>query len=97
MNTVIRILFRRAMALTALRPAARALQWTSGEVVLRPQADGTVPAAVYAFRNDTVAPGTITQVGSSCDCATADLAQKRMRAAGAVPAGAGLTFYARVK
>ena len=47
MNSVIRILFSLAMTLAALRPAARALQWTGIEAVLRPQADGTVSAAVY--------------------------------------------------
>ena len=76
MNSVIRILFSLAMTLAALRPAARALQWTGIEAVLRPQADGTVSAAVYEFRNDTAASVTITQVTSSCDCATADLAKK---------------------
>jgi hypothetical protein len=57
-------------------PAARALQWTGTEAVLRPQADGAMPVASYPFRNDTAAPVTITQVTSSCDCATADLAKK---------------------
>ena len=33
-------------------------------------------AAVYEFRNDTAASVTITQVTSSSDCATADLAKK---------------------
>ena len=57
-------------------PTAYALQWTSTEAVLRPQADGTMPVASYAFRNDTAAPVTITQAVPSCDCTTIDLAKK---------------------
>ncbi len=76
MNSVIRILFLLAMALAALLPAARALQWTSVEAVLRPQADGTIPVASYGFRNDTAAPVTITQAVATCDCTLIDLAKK---------------------
>jgi len=76
MNTVIRILFLLAMALAALRPAARALQWTSIEAVLRPQPDWTMPVASYPFRNATSAPVTITQAVATCDCTLIDLAKK---------------------
>lgn len=57
-------------------PAARALQWTGTEAVLRPQADGAMPVASYPFRNDTAAPVTITQAVATCDCTTIDLAKK---------------------
>jgi hypothetical protein len=72
--------FKHGLVLAAcifgLVPAAPALQWTSTEAVLRPDANGTVPSASYEFRNDTAGSVTITQVASSCDCATADLAKK---------------------
>jgi hypothetical protein len=55
---------------------ASALQWASTEVVLRPQADGTMPVASYGFRNDTAAPVTITQAVATCDCTLIDLAKK---------------------
>jgi len=57
-------------------PTAQALQWTTVEAVLRPQADGAMPVAGYAFRNDTAVPVTITQAVPSCDCTTIDLAKK---------------------
>jgi len=57
-------------------PTAYALQWTTVEAVLRPQADGAMPVAGYAFRNDTAVPVTITQAVPSCDCTTIDLAKK---------------------
>ena len=57
-------------------PTARALQWTSTEAVLRPQADGAMPVASYPFRNDTAAPVTITQAVTTCDCTLIDLAKK---------------------
>ena len=57
-------------------PTARALQWTSTEAVLRPQADGAMPVASYPFRNDTAAPVTITQAVATCDCTLIDLAKK---------------------
>ena len=57
-------------------PTAYALQWTTVEAVLRPQADGAMQAASYAFRNDTSTPVTITQAVPSCDCTTIDLAKK---------------------
>ena len=76
MNSVIRILFSLAMTLAALRPAARALQWTSTEAVLRPQPDGTMPVASYPFRNATAAPVTIIQAVATCDCTLIDLAKK---------------------
>lgn len=57
-------------------PTAYALQWTTVEAVLRPQADGTMPVASYGFRNDTEAPVTITQAVASCDCTLIDLAKK---------------------
>ena len=57
-------------------PTARALQWTSTEAGLRPQADGTMPVASYPFRNATAAPVTITQAVASCDCTLIDLAKK---------------------
>jgi hypothetical protein len=57
-------------------PAARALQWTGTEAVLRPQADGAMPVASYPFRNDTAAPVTITQAVATCDCTLIDLAKK---------------------
>ena len=76
MNSVIRILFSLAMTLAALRPAARALQWTGIEAVLRPQPDGAMPVASYSFRNATAAPVTITQAVTTCDCTLIDLAKK---------------------
>ena len=76
MNSVIRILFSLAMTLAALRPTARALQWTGIEAVLRPQADGAMPVASYSFRNATAAPVTITQAVATCDCTLIDLAKK---------------------
>jgi len=57
-------------------PTAYALQWTSTEAVLRPQADGTMPVASYAFRNDSSAPVTIMQAVPSCDCTTINLPKK---------------------
>jgi len=57
-------------------PTAYALQWTTVEAVLRPQADGAMPVAGYAFRNDTAVPVTITQAVPSCDCTTIDLPKK---------------------
>jgi Protein of unknown function (DUF1573) len=57
-------------------PTARALQWTTVEAVLRPQADGAMPVASYPFRNDTAAPVTITQAVATCDCTLIDLAKK---------------------
>ena len=57
-------------------PTARALQWTSTEAGLRPQADGTMPVASYPFRNATAAPVTITQAVATCDCTLIDLAKK---------------------
>ena len=63
-------------AILAGWPTAYALQWTSVEAVLRPQTDGTMPMASYAFRNDTSTPVTITQAVPSCDCTTIDLAKK---------------------
>ena len=57
-------------------PTARALQWTSTEAVLRPQADGAMPVASYSFRNATAAPVTITQAVATCDCTLIDLAKK---------------------
>jgi hypothetical protein len=48
-------------------PAARALQWTGTEAVLRPHPDGTMPVASYPFRNATSAPVTITQAVATCD------------------------------
>jgi len=53
-----------------------ALQWTSTEAVLRPQADGAMPVASYGFRNATGAAVTITQTVPSCDCITVELAAK---------------------
>jgi len=64
------------MTLAALRPAARALQWTGIEAVLRPQPDGAMPVASYSFRNATAAPVTITQAVTTCDCTLIDLAKK---------------------
>jgi len=73
-------LFRRFIFLLGGVPvvltSAFALQWADVEVVVRPQADGTVPLVSYNFRNNAAAPVTITQVTSSCDCATAELAKK---------------------
>jgi hypothetical protein len=57
-------------------PTAYALQWTTVEAVLRPQADGAMPVASYPFRNDTAAPVTITQAVATCDCTLIDLAKK---------------------
>ena len=57
-------------------PTAYALQWTTVEAVLRPQADGAMPVAGYPFRNDTWVPVTITQAVPSCDCTTIDLPKK---------------------
>jgi hypothetical protein len=57
-------------------PTAYALQWTTVEAVLRPQTDGTMPVASYAFRNDSSAPVTIIQAVPSCDCTLIDLAKK---------------------
>jgi hypothetical protein len=57
-------------------PMMQALQWTSVEAVLRPQADGAMPVASYPFRNDTPAPVTIIQVVPSCDCTTINLPKK---------------------
>jgi len=57
-------------------PMMQALQWTTVEAVLRPLADGAMPAASYAFRNDSSAPVTITQAVPSCDCTAIDLAKK---------------------
>ena len=55
---------------------ASALNWTSTEAVLRPQANGAMPVASYGFRNDTAAPVTITQAVATCDCTLIDLAKK---------------------
>ena len=63
-------------AILAGWPTAYALQWTTVEAVLRPQADGTMPVASYPFRNATSAPVTITQAVASCDCTLIDLAKK---------------------
>jgi hypothetical protein len=57
-------------------PTAYALQWTTVEAVLRPQADEAMPVASYPFRNDTPAPVTITQTVATCDCTLIDLAKK---------------------
>jgi hypothetical protein len=57
-------------------PMMQALQWTTVEAVLRPLADGAMPAASYAFRNDSSAPVTIIQAVPSCDCTAIDLAKK---------------------
>ena len=63
-------------AILAGWPTAYALQWTTVEAVLRPQADGAMPVASYSFRNATAAPVTITQAVASCDCTLIDLAKK---------------------
>jgi hypothetical protein len=63
-------------AILAGWPTAYALQWTTVEAVLRPQADWTMPVASYPFRNATSAPVTITQAVASCDCTLIDLAKK---------------------
>ena len=63
-------------AILAGWPTAYALQWTTVEAVLRPQADGAMPVASYSFRNDTAAPVTITQAVATCDCTLIDLAKK---------------------
>jgi hypothetical protein len=65
-----------AVAIVGLVPVASALQWTSTEAVLRPQADGAMPVASYGFRNETGAAVTITQAVPSCDCTTVDLVAK---------------------
>ena len=70
-----RVLFL-AVCIFRFIPAALALQWTSVEAMLRPQADGTMPVASYPFRNDSSAPVKITQAAPSCDCTTIDLAKK---------------------
>lgn len=57
-------------------PTAQGLQWTTVDAVLRPQRDGAMPSASYAFRNDSSAPVTITHAVPSCDCTTIDLAKK---------------------
>jgi Protein of unknown function (DUF1573) len=57
-------------------PTAYALQGTTVEAVLRPQADGAMPVASYPFRNATSAPVTITQAVATCDCTLIDLAKK---------------------
>lgn len=48
------------LILTGL-PTTAALQWTTVEAVLRPQANGAMPAASYEFRNDTAASVTIAR------------------------------------
>jgi len=72
----LRIPVMKIICIVGLVPAALALQWTSPEAVLRPQADGAMPVASYEFRNATTAPITITQAVPSCDCITVELAAK---------------------
>ncbi len=56
--------------------ASYGLTWLCTETTIRPQADGTLPAASFEFRNDAARAVTISQVQVGCDCTTVELGQK---------------------